>query len=513
MSQAPPWSVEAEQSVLGGLLLDNGAMERAQPLHARHFFDSRHGDIYSAIRSLTQAGVSADVITTFERLQSANKADECGGLAYLNALAQSVPSAANIRRYAEIVREKAVLRDLLSAADQVRVVAHEAADAKRALEQAQEIIADVAASSGHAAPVRPRTLDLRMLAQHKAPPRQWFIPNWLGDGPSLFAAGGGVGKTLLAQQAATAGAIGCGFIGEVERPFRSLIWACEDDDEELWRRQEAISQHFGIALDEPADNLVIQSRRGVDNVLMAPAYGDLRRTHVFEELRQQANDLGVDVLWLDNVAHLFGGDENVRGQVTAFINAMAGLVTGRQFAVVLLAHTARQAGSEFAGSAAWENAVRMRWYLGTKLPDQKGDEADEDSADVRFLAKRKSNYSARDYVRFTMRDGVLVPDELAADRAGGLVSHLDEKRAEELVIAGFKSLQAMGIASTDAKNSPDFLPKQMAAKGLGAGYSVSELTKAMNRLMSRGKFVRGVVGHYSNRNPKQGLVLNAEVAA
>lgn len=504
-----PWSNEAEQSVLGGLLLDNSALERVQPLQVRHFFASAHADIYAAIRALVAAGGVADEITTFARLQADNKAEACGGLSYLNALARSVPSAHNARRYAEIVREHATRRDLLAAADQVKAVAHAAGDIGGVLEQAQAILADVVASSSHVGTVRPRTLDLRQLAKQAAPARQWFVPGWLGDGPSLFAAGGGVGKTLLAQQAATAGAIGLPFISELEQPFRSLIWACEDDGDELWRRQEAISAHFGIELDAPADNLVIQSRRGVDNVLMTSAHGELRRTGTFEQLRQQVNDLGVDVLWLDNVAHLFGGDENVRGDVTAFINAMAGLVTDRRFAVVLLAHTSRQQGSEFAGSAAWENAVRMRWYLGTKLPDQRDDDG-EDAGDVRFLAKRKSNYSARDYVRFTMRDGVLVPDQLAADRVGGLVSQLDEKRAEEVVIAGFKSLQGMGIAPTDAKNSPDFLPKQMTAKGLGAGYGVSELTKAMNRLMGRGVFVRGVVGHYSNRNPKQGLVLTGE---
>jgi hypothetical protein len=510
IAKGVPHSLEAEQSVLGGLLLDSTALERARPLHARQFFDGRHGAIFSAIQSLAVSGSVADVITVFERLQANGKHDECGGLPYLNALAQSVPSAANIRQYAEIVREKATLRDLLSAADQVRTVAQGAKDVQQAISQAREIIADVAAFSGHAAAVRPRTLDLRQLAHQKAPARQWFIPNWLGDGPSLFAAAGGVGKTLLAQQAATAGAMGRGFIGDVARPFRSLLWACEDDADELWRRQEAISEHFDIALDAPADNLVIQSRRGVDNVLMAPAYGELQRTNVFEELRQQVNDLAVDVLWLDNVAHLFGGDENVRGQVTTFINAMAGLVAGRQFAVVLLAHTARQTGSEFAGSAAWENAVRMRWYLGTKLPDQKGDEAACENADARFLAKRKTNYSVRDYVRFTMSDGVLVPDLSAADRVGGSVSQLDERRAEQLVIAGFKSLQGMGITPTDGKNSPDYLPKQMLAKGLGAGFGAMDLGRAMNRLMGRGVFARGQVGHYSNRNPKLGLVLQQQ---
>jgi hypothetical protein len=513
VSHQAPWSPEAEQSVLGALLLDNSAFDRVRGLlKGESFFDHRHAVIWQALAGLLISGQPADVVTVFDAL-SADAREDVGGLAYLVQLAEGAPSVTNVLQYAEIVRERALRRELLATADAIRSLAENAADVGQAVSEAQAAVALVSSATATASAPRPCTLDLRALAQRTAPAREWFIPGWLGPGPSLFAAGGGIGKTLMAQQVATAGALGRSFVGDVSRPFRSQLWACEDDADELWRRQEAICVQMGVPLDAAADDLIVQSRLGVDSMLMALDHGSLRRTAAFEELRQQVNDLGVDVLWLDNVAHLFGGDEVNRGQVTAFINSMAGLVTGRPFAVVLLAHTARQAGSEFAGSAAWENAVRMRWYLGTKLPDQKGDADDEGQSDARFLCKRKANYSSRDYLRFTMQGGVLVPDQLAGDHIGGMVSQLDEQRAEEIVLAGFRSLQGMGIAATDAKNSPDFLPRQMAAKGLAAGYSVPELTRAMNRLMGSGKFVRGVVGHYSNRNPKQGLVLQQQEAA
>ena len=109
----PPHSIEAEQSVLGGLLLDNSAWDRAGDLLTdSDFYRYEHRHIYAAIGALVNATKPADVITVFEQLQSHGKAEECGGLVYLNALAQSVPSAANLRRYAEIVRERAVLRKL-----------------------------------------------------------------------------------------------------------------------------------------------------------------------------------------------------------------------------------------------------------------------------------------------------------------------------------------------------------------------------------------------------------------
>ena len=118
--RVPPHSVEAEQSVLGGLLIDNAAWDRAGDLLSDgDFYRFEHKAIYAAIGGLINASKPADVITVFEQLQSLGKAEQCGGLAYLNALAQSVPSAANLRRYAEIVRERAILRKLIEASDEI----------------------------------------------------------------------------------------------------------------------------------------------------------------------------------------------------------------------------------------------------------------------------------------------------------------------------------------------------------------------------------------------------------
>ena len=122
--RVPPHSVEAEQSVLGGLLLDNLAWDRAADLLTdSDFYRHEHKLIFAAVGALINAAKPADVITVFEQLQALGKAEDCGGLAYLNALAQSVPSAANMRRYAEIVRERAILRKLIAASDEIATTA------------------------------------------------------------------------------------------------------------------------------------------------------------------------------------------------------------------------------------------------------------------------------------------------------------------------------------------------------------------------------------------------------
>lgn len=139
-----PWSCEAEQSVLGGLLLDNDALTRITGLvAARSFWHAQHSAIFSAIERLVLACQPADVITVFEQLQSLGKAEDCGGLAHLNALAQSVPSAANIRRYAEIVADKALRRDILAATDSVVNLVHNAESADVALDRVQTLLAGV----------------------------------------------------------------------------------------------------------------------------------------------------------------------------------------------------------------------------------------------------------------------------------------------------------------------------------------------------------------------------------
>ena len=99
--RVPPHSIESESSVLGGLLLDNQAWDRvADLLIASDFYRHEHQLIFEAIGKLINNSKPADVITVFEALQGLGRADDVGGLVYLNALAQFVPSASNIRRYA-----------------------------------------------------------------------------------------------------------------------------------------------------------------------------------------------------------------------------------------------------------------------------------------------------------------------------------------------------------------------------------------------------------------------------
>ena len=117
--KVPPHSVEAEQSVLGGLLLDNSAWDRVGDiLTEKDFYRPDHGLIYRVIGKLASEGMPADVITVAEAMKTQGGGESIG-IDYLNALAQSTPSASNIRGYAEIVRDRSVLRRLIQTSDQI----------------------------------------------------------------------------------------------------------------------------------------------------------------------------------------------------------------------------------------------------------------------------------------------------------------------------------------------------------------------------------------------------------
>ncbi|MEW6688291.1 MAG: replicative DNA helicase [Pseudomonadota bacterium] len=118
--RVPPHSVEAEQSLLGGLLLDNNAFDRiADQVAAEDFYRDDHRRIYRHIARLIEAGKPADVVTVGESIEASEDKDKTGGPAYLGALAQNTPSALNIRRYAELVRERALQRRLAQVATEI----------------------------------------------------------------------------------------------------------------------------------------------------------------------------------------------------------------------------------------------------------------------------------------------------------------------------------------------------------------------------------------------------------
>ena len=336
-----------------------------------------------------------------------------------------------------------------------------------------------------------------------APPaRTWAIPHWLGIGfVTMLAGPGGVGKTLLAQQLASSLATGDPLIAEIPQKRKVLMWAGEDENDELWRRQFQIAGDAGRQLSE-YKNLVIESYAGRDCSLAEPVFGTLGPTPMLKELTEQVADYDVDVVILDNVARLYGGNENERHQVTQFLNWVTGACNARRpVAVLLLSHPAKANGSEYAGSTAWEAAVRSRWYFGRTLPDQ--EEGTDTDPNLRYLSRRKSNYSALDTVRmrYDASYGLLRADADAATP----VHRMHPAHAETTVLEALGRLVTQGVAVSDSPRHPNFMVKVMVDRSMADRAQERPLREALYRLMDTGKIVRKPVGQYANRSPRMGL--------
>jgi replicative DNA helicase len=243
----PPHSIEAEQALIGGILLDNAAWERiADLVSASDFYRDDHRRIYSHIARLVDQGKPADVVTVYESLEKSNESEQAGGLAYIAEIANATPSAANIRRYAEIVRERSILRKMVAVGDEIAASALNPSgrDAKSLLDQAEAKVFEIAEAgakdSGGFEPIRPllrKVADrVQELYDRDNPNDVTGVPTGLVDldqktsglQPSdmiIVAGRPAMGKTTLALNIAEHVAVDCGLpvgIFSMEMPGTQL---------------------------------------------------------------------------------------------------------------------------------------------------------------------------------------------------------------------------------------------------------------------------------------------------
>jgi replicative DNA helicase len=145
--KVPPHSIEAEQSVLGGLMLDNEAwLQVSERLTEGDFYRRDHNEIFRAVEALANQGKPYDVVTLAEWLQNNELLEAVGGLQYLAELSENTPSAANIAAYADIVRERSVLRSLVRAGTDIAESGYrtEGRSADELLDAAERLVFDIA---------------------------------------------------------------------------------------------------------------------------------------------------------------------------------------------------------------------------------------------------------------------------------------------------------------------------------------------------------------------------------
>lgn len=160
------YSTEAEQAVIGGCLIDKDAYAIASDLiGASDFAREDHAEIWRAISFLSEAGNPTDVVTVAERLDAMERLEDVGGLAYLAGLYQSTASAANIKAYAGIIRDRSIRRQTIQAAKRAERAAEETSTAEEGLDIAQQCFAGIEAGRASEGPVSIQSL----------------LPSWLDD--------------------------------------------------------------------------------------------------------------------------------------------------------------------------------------------------------------------------------------------------------------------------------------------------------------------------------------------
>ena len=239
--------------------------------------------------------------------------------------------------------------------------------------------------------------DLDMLDGGAPIEREWILPGFIPAGEvTLFTGPGGAGKSLFAQQLATCLAARLPFLGLPTARYpdddaNAIAYiTAEDDDHELHRRQRNIMTAIGATRSDLADRLYVSSLRGrLGNELATfDRDGELKRSDTFDLLKNTIAETGAMFVILDNVAHLFAGNENDRGQVTRFVNLLYSLVRGWGITILLLGHP-NKSGDAYSGSTAWLNAVRSQIDI-NRIADDHGNVLDQDA---RTLTLGKANYA------------------------------------------------------------------------------------------------------------------------
>jgi replicative DNA helicase len=143
----PPHSIEAEQAVLGGLMIDSAAWDQvADRVSSEDFYRHDHRLIFAAAQGLIERNQPCDAVTLSGLLESQGLIDQVGGLSYLGTLARDTPTAANIKAYADIVRERAVLRQLITAGNYIvtSALSPEGREAREIVDDAERAVFEIA---------------------------------------------------------------------------------------------------------------------------------------------------------------------------------------------------------------------------------------------------------------------------------------------------------------------------------------------------------------------------------
>ncbi len=344
----------------------------------------------------------------------------------------------------------------------------------------------------------------------ETPSREWAWNNYIPHRQATYLTGpGSAGKSLLTQQLCTAIPMGLPFMGEETRQTVAIYVTCEDDADELHRRQKAICEAMSVPLSALSGKLHLVSLAGApgNELVTFTPEGKMVVQDAFRVLQDTARATGARFIVLDNVAHLFAGNENIRNQVAAFVSLLNGLATEIDGSVLFLGHP-NKAGQDFSGSTAWENQVRSRLFM--EVP--KDDLGNAPDPDARTLTRGKANYARNgEALTFRWHKWAFVRDEDLPDDTRGELANVVKANGENAAfLACLRARAEQGEGrGVGPSPGPNYAPAQFDGMPQARGFGRAALKQAMDRLYEIGKIKSETV---KDRKAGRDKVIIVEVA-
>lgn len=486
-----PFNLEAEAAFLGVVLSDSSLLETLfNPVSPEDFFEPVHQRVFRLALDLISRGVKPTPLTLRPHVEDDDGLRQLGGVGYLARLSGGGEGFLAFQGIANQISELAERRRRLEWIEAERAACLDLA----------EPLAELSAPPARASGSRPfHCLDLATLAEREPKPKAFILPRIAPSGEvTLFTGAAAVGKSLLSQQLATAVAAGVKPLGMEVQQGPAIYITCEDDAEQLHWRQAHICKALGVELRDLAGALHLISWRGEPANALAMFTQDGRvSTPLFSALSALMRTTAAKLVCLDNVAHLFGGNENDRGNATQFVNLLNRLAGTQEAAVLLMGHP-NKAGDSYSGSTGWLNAVRSQVTM-TRSEDEEAD------PDVRSLSIGKPNYTkAGEALRMRWHNWAFVLDDaLFFDKRGNWSDERD--RADDTIFLTCLAERIRQKRAVSENRPPTFAPTVFARMPDSKRIGAKRLEAAMDRLFRTGQIERAELWKGPDRKPVIGL--------
>lgn len=351
----------------------------------------------------------------------------------------------------------------------------------------------------------------------RAPHRQFIIPGWIVRGSAgLLSGQEGVGKSLIAQQMATCAALGRKFVGLDIARVNAMYVTCEDPIDELWRRQESINVALGCTMADLRGRLKLHSLVGeIGNELGTfDASGQIVPTKRYKQLVDSSIQFGAQLTILDNAAHMFAGNENVRHDVAAFLGLIERYSMTINGAAVLLAHPNKsyaqgnKQGNEYSGSTGWSAHVRNRLFIDYAPAPDSGALADPDE---RILRKSKANYGKRgEEVAFRWHEWAFVPaTDIPPERAREISDIAAANHENQVFLVCLEKATAEKRTVSARPAASNYAPRVFAKMPSAVGVGTDGFERAMERLLHLETIIADAeIFKRGNRTWANGIALN-----